>query len=516
MSLLLHASVFKVGEESPERPAIRTSSGVVNYGELSAKTQGFGRWLRLNGNQTGSRVVVCLPKSPQSVAAQLAVLAAGSAYVPLDQHIPAARLRNVLEQVDPSWLICTPAVAERLNDAPTFAQRNACGILTLSPTAADLDQLPQAPTTGPGQVHVDPNDLAAILFTSGSTGVAKGVMLSHRNIASFVSWAIATFKITKDDRLTSHAPFYFDLSTLDLFGAFSSGASVYLLGEADIKFPAFVSQILERERATIWYSVPTALRRLVENGGLDKRGLDALRLILFAGEVYPVPDLRRLMRAVPNARFCNLYGPTETNVCTYHFLDQVPDESVQAIPIGKPCEQVEISIRDENGAPAPIGEAGEICVRGPTVMLGYWRQQELTHASRLPGQADTYRTGGFGRWQQDGAIEFLGRRDRLVKVGGYRIELGEIESALLACPEIKEAVALVSAGNEQTLVAAIVAAEGAPDPERAGYLACAERLPTYARPSRIFRLDALPLLDTGKLDRRALHARLAALDLDFS
>jgi amino acid adenylation domain-containing protein len=507
MSLLLHAPVFKIGEESPERPAILNSAGVVSYGELSAKTRGFSAWLQLHGCRPGGRIVICLPKSPQSVAAQLAVLAAGSAYVPLDYQIPTARLRDIIEQVDPQCLICTPAVSERLNETATPAARPPF-VLMLRTGAADLEQLPQADSTEP--VPVNPDDPAAILFTSGSTGSAKGVVLSHRNISSFVNWAVATFNITRDDRLTSHAPFYFDLSTLDLFGAFFTGASVYLLSEADIKFPASVSRILERERLTIWYSVPTALKRLVEHGGLDRRRLDALRLILFAGEVYPIPDLRKLMRAVPNARFCNLYGPTETNVCAYHFVDEVPGEKMQAIPIGKPCEQVEISIRDQDGATQPLGDVGEICVAGPTVMLGYWRRQDLTDASRLSGRPDTYRTGDFGRWQQDGTIEFLGRRDRLVKIGGHRVELGEIESVLLACPEIKEAVAFVAGHTEPELIAAVVAAEGAVNPKQAANVSCAERLPVYSRPSRIVLMEAFPLLETGKLDRRALQAMVAS------
>jgi amino acid adenylation domain-containing protein len=504
---LLHAPIVELDPRRADRAALRSSDRRLTYGELRRSVLGLAGWLRREGCRPGDRVAICLPKGVDPVVIALGTLAAGGIYVPLDPAAPSARLRRLLADAAPSRLFASAPVAARLTadgtiDTPVTVVSEATsahGLETLlGPSPADA-----VPVAGA------PDDLAAILYTSGTTGEPKGVTLSHRNIGSFVQWAIETFGCTAADRFANHAPLHFDLSTFDLFGAFASGASVYVLGDGELKFPAAVARVLERERITVWYSVPTALRLLVEGGGLDRRDVGALRLVLFAGEVFPLPGLRRLMSIVPGADYANLYGPTETNVCTYHRLPGAPGPEALDIPIGIPCEHLAVSICDAEGRPVAPGETGEICVAGPAVMRGYWNAPAATTATRLNGRADSFRTGDFGCRHADGEIRFLGRRDTQVKMRGHRVELLEVEEVLAASPEVTEAaVVLVSRGGGDGRLVSFVVARGPESPSARSILEhCSRLLPSYAAPDRIVFVDGLPRTSTGKIDRHRLRQR---------
>ena len=243
-------------------------------------------------------------------------------------------------------------------------------------------------------VATSPDDLAMILYTSGSTGEPKGIMLTGANLCSFVDWAVSTFDVSARDRLANHAPLHFDLSTFDIFGALARHASVHLIDESAAWFPGRLRELIEAKGLTIWYSVPTALVRLQERRALA--GLRSLRLMLFAGEVFPMPVLRRLMADLPGPEYVNLFGPTETNVCTYHRLPGVPASDMDTLPIGRPCENLSVRILDTERREAEAGEIGEICVEGPSVMAGYWGRPELTRATRWQGRAKSYLTGDYG------------------------------------------------------------------------------------------------------------------------
>jgi acyl-coenzyme A synthetase/AMP-(fatty) acid ligase len=266
-----------------------------------------------------------------------------------------------------------------------------------------------------------------------------------------------------------------------------------------------VAAVLEQQRISVWYSVPTALRLLREYGGLQRRDLSSLRLIFFAGEVFPVPSLRRLMEQLSHPRYVNLYGPTETNVCTYHILEVPPGEDEISIPIGIPCEHLAVTIRGEDGQPVASGQVGEICVTGPGVMQGYWQQQEVTKSVRFDGLDDSYRTGDFGYWS-DSAIRLAGRRDQQIKIRGHRVELLEIESQLVTHPQVDQAAVVLLAPHslQAELVAFVTPANGG-KPTQASLLShCCQRLPDYAVPARVVIRDELPTTSTGKVDRQRL------------
>lgn len=503
----LHATILNLDPAWSERTAVKNSKGRVDYAQLRDYAVRLAHWLAEQGCQRGDRIAVCLPKSIDSVVSLLGSMMAGAAYVPVDPTAPEQRQATIAALAGAQRMITTPEIAAALRetgmDLPPLTELSPVGV-GLGVAALVEGVSAQAPAAG---MEVGADDLAAILFTSGSTGIPKGVSLSHGNILAFVDWTVDTFDFTAEDRLISHAPFHFDLSTMDLYTAFRVGASVFILDEVLVRFPSSISKILAAERITSWYSVPTALRLLQENGALERRDLSALRQIFFAGEVFPVPALRRVMEAFKGIEFINLYGPTETNVCTYYRLPGVPGAEALDIPIGIPCEHYTITIRGEQGQTLPPGESGEIFVAGPGVTKGYWQRQDLTATCRFDGREDSYRTGDFGYWLPDGNIRFQGRKDAQVKLRGHRVELMEVENVILNHPDIKETatVLLTPEGEDAVLFACVVPQSGASVDETTVYGQCAKFLPHYAEPHHIVVMEDFPRTSTGKIDRQGLR-----------
>jgi amino acid adenylation domain-containing protein len=335
-------------------------------------------------------------------------------------------------------------------------------------------------------------------------------MLTHQNCLSFVEWAVEEYGVIHDDRLSSHAPFHFDLSTFDLYAAVCAGATVYLVPKAVSMLPVEIKKFIDEKGITVWYSVPSILTMLVEMGGLEPGDLPGLKTLLFAGEVFPTKYLSRLMGKLGHVHFANLYGPTETNVCTAYSVADRPPEDGPTISIGKAIADVETFVVDEQDRPVEPGEVGELLVRGPTVMAGYWGDPELTARKLIASPIErhlgdkVYRTGDLVEELNDGNYRFIGRRDNQIKSRGYRIELGDIEAALSAHPAVLE-VAVIAVPDDM-VTNRIVGYVAVSEEISAGNLQrfCGERVPAYMVPESITMLDALPKTSTGKIDRRSL------------
>ena len=490
---LLHHLVEAGARDHPGRPAVSFEGATLTYAELDDRANRLAVALQEKGVSPGDRVGLQLRKGGSAVTAMLAVLKAGAAYVPLDPTVPEARRSYIRENSGISVVLSSQGEA-------------GPGLMEVGDQAFDTD---------PGRLVRHPTvetDLAYILYTSGSTGTPKGVAISHLNSLTFVRWAGAELAVTPEDRLANHAPLNFDLSVLDIYCALQAGACVCPVPEAIRAFPVRIAEWIETERITIWYSVPSALTLLVERGRLDHVDLSRLRLVLFAGEVYPIRSLQSLAAAVPHPRYYNLYGPTETNVCTFHEVDlERLQERTEPLPIGRACQNMKVFAVDEAGREAPAGVEGELLVGGSGVAVGYWDLPDQTAARFVQNPLQNsyrdivYRTGDIVIPEADGEYRFLGRRDDQVKVHGYRIELGELESALQLMPEIKEGAAIAVPGVAGARLEVVVAMrEGAALTAADIRGHCGRLLPPYMVPESVVFVSALPRNSNGKVDRREL------------
>jgi len=427
----------------------------------------------------GDRVLLWTRKNAETVAAMQAAMRLGAAYVPMADGTPPARAELVATSCRPALVVIDTA------DVQTSLPFQVC-------TTAELANSSAAGGSG---VLVDENDLAYILYTSGTTGRPKGVSISHRNALSFVCWAADATGLNRHDRLANHASFGFDLSVFDLYAAFHAAASVHLLPSAACYVPSLTVDWIRESRVSVWYSVPSALVLMMRQGGLlDAAPPPSLRTCLFAGEPFPPGELRRLRAAWPEVRMFNWYGPTETNVCTSYEVTARDIERPGPIPIGTACSGATVRVDA-----AAAGHPGEIVVSGPTVMLGYWGEKQAT---------EPYRTGDLGREGANGDLEYLGRLDSMVKVRGYRVETTEIDGVLMSDPAVAEAaVVVIGAGVESRLHAAVVTAVGHDHPTLLRLKAlCVSRLPSYMVIDGLTLVDELPRTENGKVHRTALAA----------
>lgn len=516
----LHDMLERAARHTPdaiaveEPDSVHTTGGAITYQQLATLSDRVRDRLRELGVTHGDRVGIYMRKSVDAVAAIFGVLKAGAAYVPVDPQAPASRNAYILNDCSVSV-----AVMEQRFQA---AWREALQPLGPLPQVVLVDDvgggrgltaaLDQAsrPSAAPSSMPA-PDDLAYILYTSGSTGKPKGVMLSHENAVSYVDWCSRMFTPSASDRFSSHAPFHFDLSILDIYVPLKHGATLVLVGEDIGKDPARLAALIEERKLTVWYSAPSILSLLAQYGDLDKRVL-SLRLVLFAGEVFPMKHLRAVKLLVPRPRYYNLYGPTETNVCTYYEIPAVvPDDRTEPYPIGKTCEHLLSRVVDGDGRDVVPGDEGELCVAGPGVMQGYWNLQEQTARAFFVDDAGQrwYRTGDVVRVDEAGDYVFLGRRDRMVKRRGYRVELGEIEAGLYRHPAIREAAVVAVAGEDAGLrIRAFLSCREGQRPSLIQLKRfCAENLPLYMVPDTFEIIDALPKTSTDKVDYQRLKER---------
>lgn len=512
VSVALHHFLVASARRFAEKCAVEDpGAGSITYGELDTLTDRLRDRLADLGVQPCDRVGFYLRKSIDSIASLYGILKTGAAYVPVDPGAPVTRNAYIFANCAVRAVIVEERFADALRAA--LAELGAApALLVLQPSVKGCALAPTlARGGGPSVATVDsaPEDLAYILYTSGSTGKPKGVMLTHRNAVSFVDWCTATFAPTENDRFSSHAPLHFDLSILDVHVAIKHGATLVLVNEEVGKDAVRLAPLIAQCRLTIWYSAPSILALLAQYGKLGSHDLSALRLILFAGEVFPVKHLRLLKGLVPDPRYFNLYGPTETNVCTYYEIPAViePDRT-QPYPIGKVCPHLEALVIDEDGRSVSPGMEGELLIRGPAVTQGYWNLPENNARAfhEDPSGKSWYRTGDLVIEGNGGNYTFLGRRDRMVKKRGYRIELGEIEACLYQMGEIKEAGVIAVPDVEQGLkIKAFVSARGTAPLSIISLKAfCAQRLPVYMVPDLFVFQSALPRTSTGKVDYQAL------------
>jgi amino acid adenylation domain-containing protein len=509
----LHEYLTASARRRPDHVAIE-DPGVaeITYRELDALSNRVRDRLRRLGVRRGDRVGLALRKSIDSVAAIFGIQKCGAVHVPVDASGPAERASLIFEDCS----IRAAFVEDRLE--PTLRERTRNREVAWLPLDFDagplpltraLDEFPGGDPDGDGSNEGREADgLAYILYTSGSTGTPKGVMISQRNATAFVDWCSDTFAPSEDDRFSSHAPFHFDLSILDIYVPLKHGATLVLISEANGKDPLTLAELASKRRITSWYSTPSILSLMTQFGRMERHDWSALKTVHFAGEVFPIKHLRALKERVPRARYFNLYGPTETNVCTFHQIPpEIPPSRTAPFPIGRPCAHYSHRVVDPAGRDVPRGQEGELWIGGPGVMMGYWNAPDRdAEVFRYDASGrEWYRTGDIVVEPADGNLVFVGRRDRMVKKRGYRIELAEIEAALYRHPQVREAAVVASRGDDDAiLIRAFLSVRGSRPSIVQLKRFCAEHLLDYMIPDRFVVLDGLPKTSTDKTDYQAL------------
>ncbi len=498
----------------PDGVAVVGEDGQLSYRELARRSHRLARGLRALGVGPEVAVAVFMVRAPEMVVALLAVLEAEGAYVPLDPLFPEERLAFVLDEIG------TPVILTQRRLVKDLPPTRATVILL---DGAELTPLPEvsrartrsAPLSAP----------AYVIYTSGSTGQPKGVAVSRRALAAYVATAAECFELSAADRVLQFASVSFDTSAEEIFPALASGATLVLRTESMLESPAVFARTLGAWRISV-VDLPTAywhqLAAVLPDG---VRLPESLRLVIIGGESAHFDRLRTWRRHVgESTRLLNTYGPTEaTIVATARDLAAPSLDTERSVPLGLPLRNVLAHVLDGSCDPAPVGIAGELYLGGAGLARGYLRRPGLTAERFVPDPhgaspgARLYRTGDAARRRPDGELEFLGRLDHQVKLRGLRIELGEIEAALVRHDDVREAAVVVDepAGGRARLAAYIVSPAGVPAPPARELRDCLKQsLPFYMLPAVFVGLESLPLLPSGKVDRRSLPAADRSLPSD--
>jgi amino acid adenylation domain-containing protein len=467
----------------PEREAVRWSGGSLTYDALDARSNQIARLLRsAHGVVRGDLVGVALPRTGDLVATLLAVLKCGAGYVPLDPVYPTERLNFMQSATDCRVTATTAASAHLFDERP---------VVFLDRDAADIERQSRAAMVG----GPTPHDLAYVMFTSGSSGLPKGVAVEHASVCALIDWARKTFSAAELGGLLAGTSICFDLSVFEILAPLCLGGRALLadnvLALSDLPF---------RDEVRLINTVPSAMRELIDGGAVPA----SVRTICLAGERFPA-DLARDLRAAGFARILNLYGPTEDTV--YSLWSEVVGEG-EVPAIGHPLPGARAYLLDETGTPCQIGAPGEIYLAGPGLARGYFGREDLTAERFVPNPFGDvagkrmYRTGDRGRRRSDGQIEFIGRLDHQVKIRGHRIELGEVEEAIRRQAGVRDCAVVAVDGPDGGLALAAYVCGDASERELSGALRAT--LPVWMIPSAFIALDDLPRSPNGKLDRQAL------------
>lgn len=510
---LLHDPAADAARRHPRRPALRTSTATVTHGRLADNAAAIADLLTAHGVGPGDMVAVACEKSAAQITAVLGVSAGGAGYLPVEPSWPAARIAAVCERAGVRHALTGRGVSVEW-PADVVVHR-----LTAAGRPARGTTRPAGPATqGPaaqGSVTPRPDDLAYTIFTSGSTGSPKGVEIQHRAARVTVDDVVDRFSIGPEDRVLALSALSFDLSVFDVYGVLGAGGSLVLPDPARQRDPEHWLDLAGRHGVTVWNTAPALLEMLVEYAEMEPdaaAALSTLRLVMLSGDWIPLNLPDRLRRLAPQARVMSLGGATEASIWSITYPVEDVDPRWRSIPYGRALRGQSFLVLDEDGAPCPVGEAGELFIGGDALARGYTadpvQSAERFAVHPVLGRR-LYRTGDMGRWTAEGTIEFLGRVDRQVKIRGHRIELGEIEAVLGRHPAVRQCVVSSVPGPDgRPRLVAHLSPRGASAPPTAEELAQAlrERLPDYMVPARFVVLDQLPVTANGKIDHAALTA----------
>lgn len=489
--------LYEAADVCSEKIALEDTEQAITYGRLLLMVKAAGTFFARLG--AGKRPVIVLSqRSADCIAAFLGVAASGNFYVPVDTAIPSGRFRSILDTLNPVCVTgresCRDIAEKTGQDIPFYSFEEVF--------AADADE---KLLKGIRAAQIDTDPLYAI-FTSGSTGMPKGVLVSHRSVIDLAEQFTAVFGFGGDEVFANQAPFDFDVSVKDLYLSLRNKGTLLVVPQTLFIRPKEIVPFLREKGVTVLIWAASALQLLHNFSALDKEVPDTVRQVMFSGEVLPVKVLHYWQEHLPQARFVNLYGPTEiTCNCTYYIVDRAFADT-EILPVGKPFPNTEILLLDKEGAPVPRGEIGEICVRGSSLALGYYRNPKATQAAFRQNPCNggypelLYFTGDLGRYNELGELVFVSRADSQIKHMGHRIELGEIEAVLNSFPYIRKCCCIYH--EEKKHIVLFYQTEEACDAKIRAQLL--EYLPKYMCPTRMVWMKEMPMNDHGKIHRALL------------
>lgn len=485
-------------QEFPDKLAVVDSENSITFSELRSRALQISNEIRQKYAIFKKPVLVYVPKSTTSIVCFMGILYSGNFYTPTDVTFPFEKVKGIIKKLEPSLYLSDTKNSIKLieNGIPKEQILNidnltACDSLECQNMLDDI---------------ID-TDITYALFTSGSTGVPKGVAITNRSIIDYIDWARECYQIDENHSIGNQAPFYFDNSTLDIYLMLSTGATLHIIPATYYAFPAkLIKYIVEQNINTVFW-VPSVLINIANYKLLDSIDCSCLKKILFAGEVMPNKQLNYWRQKLPDALYSNLYGPTEITVdCTYYTVDREFKDD-EPLPIGIPCINSDVIVLDEdNNLVTEQDILGELCVRGSSLAVGYWNDWEKTEEVFVQNPLNPfypekiYRTGDLVYYNERGELVFAGRKDFQIKHSGYRIELGEIEAAAMG----KEEVSSVCASYHKEKKQIVLFYQGEiGEEELKDYLLTI--IPKYMVPTIYYPLERFPYNDNGKIDRKQLE-----------
>ncbi|MBD8496930.1 non-ribosomal peptide synthetase [Paenibacillus arenosi] len=516
----IHSLFEKRVQQTPNEIAIVHGEQTITYKELNERANQLARLLQQIGIQSNERVGLCAVRNPNMIIGILGILKAGACYVPLDPDYPLQRKQYILNHCGARKLI-----VEGVKEANELLHKESDLEVVISLEDGDssgqwkemrhelklytIDDIQHHLSVNLDLNH-DVESLMYVMYTSGSTGVPKGVMVTHANVSNYVQWSISHFGLSADDNMMLVTSMCFDISVFEMFGALLSTATLHILDIRTLHDPKRLLAYICEHQIHVWHSVPTLITQallMLDHYEDEKRfDLRHVRLIMLGGEAWSTTLAEQIRTKFLGAQLYNMYGPTEATIWVTSFQVPAATSGLKAISIGTPIANNQIWIMDDAGQLCGVGIPGHIYVSGTNVTPGYYNNAAETASKFVFEEAMgmvLYRTGDIGRYLADGNIEFYGRNDNMVKVRGYRIETGEIEQALLRKQEISETVVVVRQyQGSASLVCYYVAQTDCKSAQLTAHLE--GLLPTYMIPSQFVSMDQLPLTPNGKVDRNAL------------
>lgn len=499
--------------------AVTDGQDRLTYGELEELSNQLAHCLKEHGVMRQDRVVFCMQRSVHCLTAVLGILKADAVYVPLDPKTPEQRRRMIIADCQPRAILCDRTTSNQ-PDLVALA-REGVRTFVLDPKHSTLEADGTGSAGWPDILRCNKqrldclnrsDDLAYVMYTSGSTGQPKGVMISHRNIWSYIDWAVDRFELNTADKILSTAPFHFDMSTFDVHSTLKAGGTLCIANDMMTLFPEMLVRYIEKQGVTVWKGVSSLLMYMARSGVLGPERMPSLKTVLFAGESLPARYLMQWMKAYPEKIFVNAYGPTEaTGVSLYYQIDKAPSSTQERVPIGKPCKDTEVFLIKDDMSVADVGEVGELCIAGPCLARGYLNDPLKTAQSFIESDTGSgirqryYRTGDLAKLRNDGSYEYVSRKDSQVKIMGYRIELGEVEHALMSIDGVDDAAVVVTEEGDSGLRELVAYYESSSDYQPEMVMAGMKKLlPGYMLPKRLLKVSKIPRNERGKIDRGSL------------